>query len=212
MEAYCPSGRNRSPLLGPGPTPVHKWKASGGPTAPPSIGADGTLYVASYSGYAVALDPGDGGVRWKYTSPDDASQFWPLPVLAADNTLRFLDAVEGNYVVLGLDGAVRQSLFIAYDARGSLTIAADGTVYFADNTAHLVAMTGAGAIEWSAYGVSNDYNYPAVAHDGTVYSSNGTASVFALHPDGGTSWVSPSTEAPSRPTWSSRSTARCGWG
>jgi hypothetical protein len=190
MESYCPSGRNRSPLVGPAPTPVHKWTYVGGPIqSAPSIAADGTIYSTSYAGYAVALNPGDGGTIWTYSSPSgDASAFWTLPVIAADDTLRFLDQGQATYVVLGLDASVRNVLPIVYFGRGNLTIAGDGKQYFADNTSHLVAMNAADSVQWAVDGVSTDFDYPSVAHDGTVYSSTPTGGVFAVHPDGGVGW------------------------
>ena len=61
MEGYCPSGRYRSPLVGPASAPVHKWRWVGGElNVSPWVAADGTLYVASLAGTVTALSPGDG--------------------------------------------------------------------------------------------------------------------------------------------------------
>ena len=65
----------------PGPQTAHiRWRADlGSPITPgPSVGADGTIYIATDAGILYALDPANGHVLWKFdgggsTGGDDLS-------------------------------------------------------------------------------------------------------------------------------------------
>jgi len=188
MQGYCPSGRNRSPVVGPSSAPVHKWQyLSGVVLAGPSVAADGTLFAAMNQNVA-ALDPADGGVRWTYSSGSDASSYRTMPTIAADDTLRFFDVAGGTYLILGLDAAVRSTVPTGYVSRGGITLTGDGTLYFPDNTSTLVAMEGSGSILWTTSGTSDDFIIPSVAANGTIFSATSEGTAVALSPDGGKRW------------------------
>ncbi len=188
MQAYCPSARNQSPLVGPSAQPVHLWTYKAGDIdLGPAVAADGTVYAAMNQN-VVALDPGDGGVRWKYASGSDASLYNTMPAIAADDTLRVLDRIVGTYTILGLDGSVVGSSPTPFETRGGITLGGDGTMYFTDTSANLVAMLRDGAVRWSTHGAGDDFVVPAVAKDGTVYGATSSGSFVAVYPDGGIRW------------------------
>jgi outer membrane protein assembly factor BamB len=201
MEEYCPTHRNRSPYLGPASPPTSWTRAFGGSIlAAPSIGPDGTLYVAAIGvgnqNAIYALDPKTGNTIWQY-APDSGAGFQSMPVLASDRSLRVVDSVQGTYAVLDLDaGAARLVTPLAYEGigplsvRGGLTIVGDGTLYASDNTSDLFAFDSAGTVAWLVHGVSSDYVVPTVEANGTVLTTEEV--VNALERDGGPAWVSDS--------------------
>jgi outer membrane protein assembly factor BamB len=202
MEAYCPSGRSRSPLAGPAstPTPVQEWFVDlygyGYPS--PSIAADGTIFIGSvglpladggvgYVGGAVEGIHPDGGVSWTY-APDAGASFDQVPVIAADSTLRFWDInLPGHYTVLGLDGTLLH-LVAATPSRGGVTIVSGGTMYVPDNSGNLVAYAGDGSVLWSTANVSNDYCFPSVATSGVIFAEDNAKTASAVFADGSVEW------------------------
>jgi len=188
MEAYCPNGRNRSPVVGPSAAPVHKWQYLAGVViAGPSVAADGTLFAAMNQN-VVALDPGDGGARWTYASGGDAALYNTVPAIAADDTLRFFERTSGTYILLGLDAASLGTTQTPYDTRGGITIVGNGTMYFPDTSGNLVAIKRDGSVTWSTSNAGDDFIIPAVGKDGTIFSATSAGSFVAVSPDGGVKW------------------------
>ncbi len=205
MEAYCPNGRSRSPLVGPAktPTPVQKWSVdlNGYGYASPSISADGTIYVASvglpsnldsgngYSGGAVqALHP-DGGPYWTY-APDAGASFDQVPVIAADSTLRFWDLAGPDYTVLALDGSVRTLVRESAGARGGVTIVSGGTMYLPNGNGDFLALDNDGGVLWSVPGITDDFCFPSVGANGVIFSEDDRSKANAFLPDGSVLWPS----------------------
>jgi outer membrane protein assembly factor BamB len=103
------------------------WDSNSFGAGSPAIGADGTLYVASYDGSFHALDGGTGAEKWVFNG---ASVDTGTPAIGADGTV-YVGTATGLFALDGATGAARWS----YDAggyfRASPAIGADGTLYAA---------------------------------------------------------------------------------
>ncbi len=150
---------------GPGALPTGAIFAS------PSIGADGTVYVAGlYDPNLYALNPTDGSVKWVCrfppTSADSSTGGWPFasPVVAADGTIYQVLLYDPNlYAIEPADGTIRWSVNLC-DPR-----------LFGGST--------------KAPAASDGWSEPVLGPDGTIYVSLDDRYLRAVHPSGVLLWV-----------------------
>jgi hypothetical protein len=164
-----------------------KWIVRSGGFGPPSIGADGTAYVASMS-TVTAIAP-DGTIKWAYTEPSDGQGVIAGPTVGPDGNIYVVTDFGGlgafalspagallwsnsgtptfmEYGQLGAEIAFGQGrLYVGFDEFG----VADGTIY---------GLTLGGVQQWAspAGGVDNGgmqgQTQPAFGPDGSVYMTS----------------------------------------
>ncbi len=144
--------------------------------ASPSIGPDGTIYVAGlYDPNLYALDPADGSVKWACNFvlyPEDASDpdgprtaGWPFtsPVVGADGTIYLTLLYDSHlYAIEPADGTIRWSLDLLdlpagetietdpyADGWSEPVIGPDGTIYVSLDDPYLRAVDPNGSIRWA---------------------------------------------------------------
>ncbi len=178
-----------------------QWRYSvdfdGDVTTPPTIGSNGTIYMASNAlglGWLFAMR-GDGSVKWKYENR--------IGILNASPAI----GPDGNLVV-GLTASTVRKLTPAGELLWSTrvaqrnntrrqpnqspSIAADGTVYFGAANG-LWALDGAtGEVAWHFPTSGWVEAAPSIAADGTVYVSSTSprqgGRFYALTPQGSLKW------------------------
>ncbi len=125
---------------------IEKWQISvGSKFGPPSIGADGTLYLA-YSGVLTAHDPANGAVKWSFTATGPDPSSFHQPAIASDGTVYFSartiesgNSISRLYAIDGATGAEKWRFpvpgprpFVSTQFVGPV-IGPDGTVYLSDD-------------------------------------------------------------------------------
>lgn len=156
---------------------------------PPTVAADGTLYVTSENDYLYALSK-DGKVLWKFLSDHLHT---PVSISPDGTTLHFIS--ENGFVsaLNRSDGSLKwkqqlgnkvyatgRRIPVVYDSAGNLYFAWISTVY---------SMTASGQVRWSV-NVGNKGPYmvgPAVSDDGTLYFVY-VQNVIAVGMDGKVKW------------------------
>jgi YD repeat-containing protein len=181
-----------------------KWMYPGTLIAPPSLGADGTIYVITGHGnyhQLVALWP-NGNVRWSYRSeaPTSFTGLHDSPAVGPDGTLYFVEGVPGiGHVLRALD---RNGMALpnwnpsaAVEATyPRLAVNAAGVVIAYDPRGGLVALRGdTGQRLWRVTSSSilggTEYTQPVFDADGTIYVLN-LGRLTAVNPtNGGSLWV-----------------------
>lgn len=166
----------------------------------PSLGADGTIYLAAErtaqeAGSVYALSPA-GAILWKYTA-DGRRVVRSSPAVAADGTIyvgtKATDAAtdaEAELLALRPDGAVKWKYVVQRvhttpdDIYCAPTIGADGTIYFGAESVKVYALDPAGTLLWSVDAGGN-WTSPALAPDGTLYigSNDNGGPLTAIHTD-----------------------------
>lgn len=161
----------------------------------PAIGADGSVYVATDSLYA--LNP-DGTVRWTRFSTGE--ELRSSPSIGADGTIYF---VSRNIPLTAMHPDSGRVLWeLPLGAQGHVfaapAIGTDGTIYVATDACVLYAVSSAGSSLWnydagSAGSGCTMRSSPAVGSDGTIYlgTSNRTPRpvLFAIRPTGVLRWT-----------------------
>jgi outer membrane protein assembly factor BamB len=129
-----------------------KWRVNTkyGSSNNPSIGPDGTIYVAHADLYAV--NP-DGTVKWIFPLGDERHCSFAAPAISADGTIyigaNIGDGVGGELIVVNPDGTERwrSGSICSEGIVSSPAIAEDGTVYVGslnDEEVHSGAVTSKG--------------------------------------------------------------------
>ncbi|EFM09004.1 PA14 domain protein [Paenibacillus curdlanolyticus YK9] len=165
-----------------------KWTyAIGNTNYSPTIGADGTIYIAnmaSSSSQLYALNP-DGSLKWSNSTQYAATT---SPIIGQDGTI-YVGAGQ-RLVAINSNGAdVFTSLIgkpisgIAIDHNGNLIISCRNGYILSFNPTQQ-------SIQWTTYLNVNDLSAPAIAEDGTIFAQamDGRIEIIALHADGTSYW------------------------
>lgn len=191
-------GRHQGRAGGPAPTraPRQVWQvALAGPvTGGPTLGPDGTLYVADHGGQLTAVAP-DGAVRWTARLGERS---WSTPALAVDGTVYVGSDDDRLRAFDGATGAERWALRIGAcapgsfgpessrcDADGGPVIGDDGTIYVGGDG--VTAAWADGTLRWRFATAEHVHAAPALA-DGTIYVASEDDALYALSPDGDKRW------------------------
>ena len=157
----------------------------------PAIGADGTVYFGADDGNLYALNPQDGSIQWTFTT---GAAIKTPPTIDANGTVYFASDDENLYAVSaptdGSQSGVQEwsrSVGTIYSAHTSVSIAADGTLYYVGSETYFYALNPADGSElWksdSSYGVP--MTKPAISPSGTIYFAGGDNKIYAIDPSSG---------------------------
>lgn len=190
----------RSPFAGP-LTPHLKWtyKAVNWIKSQPTIGADGTVYVATGFRPLCALDPASGAEKWCTSGGGDANS--SSPAVSSDGTVYF-GARDNKLWAVAPDGTVKWQYKVPFDGDvvTSPALAPDGTIYMACRCERSAlrpplvfglvhAFTPDGMLQWQQpIGTGLLNSSPAVAADGTIYLGTVEGTLHALAPNSAILW------------------------
>jgi len=188
------TGRRGGPA--PRARPTEQWSAAvGGPIAgSPTIGPDGTIYVAAHDGALTAISP-DGKPVWKLAMGDRS---WSTPAVAEDGTI-YVGSDDDHLYAVGKDGKLKWKLRLGAcdpqgfgpessrcDVDGGPTIGADGTIYVGGDGLHAIWPNG--TLRWKLATPEHVASTPAIGADGTVYAGCQDDALYAVAPDGKKRW------------------------
>jgi outer membrane protein assembly factor BamB len=111
--------------------------------ASPTIGADGSVYLATDS-QVVALEFATGARRWAFTTAfeGDVGERTTAPALAADGTVYVGSVAKRLYALAASDGAWRWEYVAGGPIRSCPVIGPDGTVFFGCDDGKVYALLG----------------------------------------------------------------------
>ena len=149
--------------------------------APPSVGADGTVYIGADNSVLYAVSPG-GAQKWTFTA--DAA-IYTAPAIDGSGNLYF-GTLGGTFYSLSKSGALRWSFAAKNSISSSAALGTNGLVFFGSYDHHLYALNVAtGALQWSyMLGSEVRASSPAVDSNGVVYVGCYDGSLYAINPDG----------------------------
>ncbi len=162
----------RTSFIGPS-SPRLRWtyRTQASVEASPTIGSDGTIYLASTDGLLYALTP-SGRLRWVFAAKDSIVS---TPAIAPDGAIHFAD-LEGGYYAVRPDGSLKWSVSLAsgdreYRAISSPVIAPDGRSYIGAWNDHFFAFGPDGGLLWQLElpGEGQITAAPALDSAGNVY-------------------------------------------
>jgi len=188
------TGRRGGPA--PRTRPTEQWSAAvGGVVAgSPTIGPDGTIYVAAHDGGLTAVSP-DGKPRWRFAMGDRS---WSTPAVASDGTI-YVGSDDDHLYAVTADGKLKWKLRLGAcdprgfgpessrcDVDGGPTIGPDGTIYVGGDGIH--AIWPDGTLRWKLATPEHVASTPALGSDGTVYAGCQDDALYAVAPDGKKRW------------------------
>lgn len=159
------------------------WRYSFGTEAtyaPPTIGSDGTIYVAGGDGAVHAVTPA-GVRRWRFAADN---QVYTAPALDAAGNLYFA-SLSGSVYSTTSAGVQRWRVSAGGFVTSSLALA-NGVAYFASYDRRLYALDMAtGQTRWTYFiGEEVRASSPAVAEDGSVFIGAYDRRVHHVNADG----------------------------
>jgi len=162
---------------------VVKWRHAFGQEASyasPSIGADGTIYVAGGDGALHAVTPA-GLTKWKFAAE---GQVYSSPAIDREGNVYF-SSIGGTVFSLTAAGVQRWRTPVGGFVSSSLALA-NGTAYLGSYDRRLYALDmNTGAVRWSyLMGDEVRASSPAVAQDGSVFIGSYDRTIHQVNADG----------------------------
>ena len=155
-----------------GPEPRVMWTVDLGAVrvmASPTVGSDGTIYIANGAGQLFAV-AANGGVRWTaQTGPTVKS----APALALDGTVYHATS-DGKMYALSAQGQLRWTFDFGEHLGPTPLLTSQGN--------------GPGGGGGGANGVGSGAS-PTVGPDGTIYIGANNSNLYAVMPDGALKWL-----------------------
>lgn len=214
LYAISPQGKEKWRFGAGEPVSSIEWGGKSCFQASPSIGPDGTIYIAPMSGFLFAVNP-DGGEKWRYPVFNFKNN-WSSPAVGPDGTIYVgsesyppseteKPQEKSAYIyALNPDGTLKWS----YDTGGNWStstagIADNGTVYMSGNDCKklncvnvLFAFDGqTGTLKWTFNHGGVMESSASLGADGTIYfgvkgkdNPRQGAKFFAVTPEGKEKW------------------------
>lgn len=178
---------------------LERWSfhAGGDADAPPVVGPDGAVYVASHE--AASLDA-EGRARWTTPLPGHA---FGAPALSPDGNL-FVTVLSGTVMVLrASDGSVLRRIDLPTSAHAGVLVLDDGSFVVGTDDGHVRSYANDGRARWDfttrgareALGVRA---MPALGRDGTVVVGADDGCIYGLRAADGTEAFRVTTSLPVR--------------
>ncbi len=192
----CSAHIGRTEAIGPR-NPTIKWQSQVGVTmplgvgvvGPPTIAADGTIYVANLFGQVVAFAP-DGSTSW--ASQVTYIETGPSAVAVGANGSLYVE-LDQLYALTSSGGSLWTAPVLPGvgastigPAPSSGTVSQNGTLYVG-TSAGLVSLTTTGSASYANTNEEQGWT-PAINTSDVVYSADATGNLIATGPDGATLW------------------------
>jgi outer membrane protein assembly factor BamB len=161
------------------------WKAWIGPgtRSSPALGRDGAIYIGTWRGHLLALNP-DGSRRWAFKTDFEMAS---SPAVGEDETVYIGCRDRRLYAV---DRRGRRKWF--FQTRGwvdaSPALGSDGTIYFGSWDKRFYALNPDGSKRWEFATGGPVVSSAAIGAEGGIYFGSHDRQFYALNPDGSVRW------------------------
>ena len=162
---------------------IWKFQTNRDITASPTIGQDGTIYVASWDKYLYAIAP-NGLLEMRFELGDFA---FSTPAIGVDGTI-YIGSWDKNLYAIRPDGNLLWKFEAGERIFSSPAIGPDGTIYFCSLDGNLYALNPSGKLKWKFQAKDWIFSSPAVGPDGSIYFGSRDGSLYSVSPDGQLNW------------------------
>ena len=150
----------------------------------PSIGSDGTIYVASWDGYLYAIND-NGTLKWEY---DDIYDYvGSSPAIGQDGTI-YIGSWDNNLYAINLNGTLKWKYDVGDKIFSSPAIGASGTIYVGAYNNYLYAINSNGTLKWKYKTGDIIRSSPAIDSNGVIYFGSDDNYLYAINPNGTLKW------------------------
>jgi outer membrane protein assembly factor BamB len=141
------------------------WQtAVGGPVGGEPTVHGGKVYVGTYSGSIVVLNPSNGSIHWQANVCNNLSS---NPAVAQDETV-YVGCQDSKLYAVN-NGTVQWTKETGKEIWGSPSVGPTGTVYFGSNDGWLYAQNADGSDAWTTEIGGAIWGTPAIGLDGNIY-------------------------------------------
>jgi outer membrane protein assembly factor BamB len=148
-----------------------------------AVGSDGTIYVGSWNGQLLALDP-SGTQKWAFKTN---GPIFSSPTVGPDGTI-YVGSLDQKVYAIKPDGTLQWSFATRDGVYSSPALSTDGKIYIGSRDNNLYALNPNGTLAWQFTAGAEIESSPAVAADGTIYVGSWDGNLYALNPDGTLKW------------------------
>jgi outer membrane protein assembly factor BamB len=149
--------------------------------ASPTVGPDGTLYLAARG--VTALRP-DGTVRWRAST---AGHVLGAPALSRDGATVYVADLSGELAfVRARDGEVERRVRVGAAVYGAPLVIEDGAIVVGARDGHVRAFGPDGAVRWDFATRDEIRSSPALGLDGTVIVGSDDGGIYGVRASDGT--------------------------
>lgn len=154
------------------------WQtAVGGPVGGEPAVQGGKVYVGTYSGSLVVLNPSNGAIHWQANICNNLSS---NPVVAQDETV-YVGCQDSKLYAVN-NGTVQWTKETGKEIWGSPSVGPTGTVYFGSNDGWLYAQNADGSDAWLTEIGGAIWGTPLIGLDGSIYVGSTSKYVTKLDP------------------------------
>jgi len=178
---YVGSGGDFGKLYALNPDGTLKWYRTVGEytEVSPTVGSDGTIYVAGYDNTVYAFNP-DGTPKWHYYTGGSTS-YSPIGGLAIGaNGNVYFGSYEGIFFALNHDGTQKWNYTTGGRISGSPTVGSDGTIYVGSYDGKLYAFSPDGKLLWTYATGGAIYGSVAIGPNETLYFGSSDKNVYTI--------------------------------
>ncbi len=167
-------------------TNLWKFRIDGGSRSSPALGPEGTIYLGTWAGDLIALNP-EGTERWRFSM---RYEIVSSPAIGTTGTVyvgcrdRRLYAVDNN-------GRKEWAFKTGGWVDASVAIGTNGTIYFGSWDKKLYALNPDGSKQWEFITGGPVVSSAAIDAQGVIYFGSHDRKFYALNPDGSKRWDYP---------------------
>jgi outer membrane protein assembly factor BamB len=165
-------------------TNLWNFHIGSGSQSSPALGRDGTIYVGTWEGYLIALDP-DGTARWRFKTGFEIAS---SPAIGPDETV-YVGCRNRRLYAVNKAGHQKWSFKTGGWVDASPAIGADGTIYFGSWDKKFYALKPDGTKQWEFATGGPVESSAAIDTNGVIYFGSHDRNFYTLNPDGSQRWA-----------------------
>lgn len=164
-------------------TNLWQFRIDGGNRSSPALGQGGTIYIGTWEGDLIALNP-EGTERWRFKTRYEVAS---SPAIGPAGTV-YVGCRDRRLYALDQDGRKQWAFKTGGWVDASAAIGTNGTIYFGSWDKKFYALNPDGSRQWEFLTGGPVVSSAAIDTHGVIYFGSHDRKFYALNPDGSKRW------------------------